>query len=110
MAHTDTNFLFISSQSTNYDKCFSILNAVASQQTSTNHDIKFRIYKSNKYQTHNARLNVLAIISYLYEYLYVMTNSKYLAFVFAVIIQNDALKPFKLIYKRIKVQRENFIS
>lgn len=87
-----------------------ILNEVVSQQASTNHYIKFRIYKSNKYHIHNARLNVLVIISYLYEYLYVMTNSKYLIFVFAVIIQNDALKQFNLIYKRIKVQRENLIS
>lgn len=64
----------------------SILTAIVSQQASTNYDIESRIYKSNKYQLHTSRLIVLSIISYLYETVYVMLNSKYLRFVLAFTI------------------------
>lgn len=80
-------------------------------QASANYDITFRIYKSNNYQMHKIRLNVLAIISFSYEHLYVMSgNSKYLRVVFSVIIQNDELIVLKFICEMISVQRETFIS
>lgn len=103
VGYTDCNFIVILSQSVNYDKCSSISNV--SRQASSNHYIKFRIYKSNKYQIHNARLSILAIISYLYGNLYVMYgDSDYLRNAFVVIIQNCMLMKYKLICEMINVQ------